>query len=46
MKFQLLEISIALVINLPMNNISMIIELNVPEVSNYNDNLQSNTEGN
>ena len=38
---QLLEIAIDLGIKLPMKN-----ELNVPEVSNYVVNLQSNTEGN
>jgi hypothetical protein len=41
--FQLLEIAID---KLPMKNILMKNELNVPKVSNYVVNLQSNTEGN
>ena len=44
--FQLLEIAIDLGIKLAMKNISMKNELNVPKVSNYVVNLQSNTEGN
>ena len=44
--FQLLEIAIDLGIKLPMKNILMKNELNVPEVSNYVVNFQSNTEGN
>ena len=44
--FQLLEIAKDLGIKLPMKNILMKNELNVPKVSNYVVNLQSNTEGN
>ena len=43
---QLLEIAIDFGIKLPMKNILMKNELNVPKVSNYVVNLQSNTEGN
>ena len=44
--FQLLEIAIDLGIKLAMKNILMKNELNVPKVSNYVVNLQSDTEGN
>ena len=43
--FQLLEIAIDLGIKLQMKTIFMKNELNVPKVSNYVVNLQSNTEG-
>ena len=44
--FQLLEIAIDLGNKLPMKNILIKNESNVPEVSNYVISLQSNTEGN
>ena len=44
--FQLLEIAIDLDIKLPMKFFLMKNEFNVPKVSNYVVNLQSDTEGN
>ena len=46
LNFQLLEIAIDLGIKSPIKNMLIKNELNVPKVSNYVVNLQSNTEGN